>query len=140
MNNLKNIISNKLDNPLSSFHPHAKKIGNLIFISGIIPKQKDQKLIPGCIYDEHNNVTSHDIKLQFHATIKNLESILLDSNSSLENVIDITVFLTDIKRDFQKFNTAYGEVFQKILPARTTVEVSRLPSPVCIELKVIAHI
>jgi 2-aminomuconate deaminase len=140
MNNSTTIICKNLDNPISSFHPHAKKVGNLIFISGIIPKQKDQKLIPGCIYDERNNVIGHDVKTQFHATIQNLKSILIDSNSSFENVVDITVFLTDIKRDFKLFNEAYGEVFQNILPARTTVEVSRLPSPVCIELKVIAHI
>lgn len=134
------ILTDKLDNPLSSHHPHARIVGNFIFISGIIPKQKCQKLIPGCIYDEDENVIGHDVKTQFHATIKNLESILLESNSSLKNVVDITVFLTDIKRDFKLFNEAYGEVFQKILPARTTVEVSHLPSPVCIELKVIAHI
>lgn len=138
--NYENIISNKLDNPLSSFHPHAKIVGNLIFVSGIIPKQKDQNLIPGCIYDKHHNIIDHDVKEQFEATIKNLREVLDDSGSSLEKVIDVTVFLTDLKRDFQIFNTAYGEVFQKILPARTTVEVTRLPSPVCIELKVIAHI
>ena len=94
--------------------------------------------IPGVDYNEKGEITGFDIEKQFVATIENLEIVLKECGSSLENVVDITVFLTDIQRDFKKFNAIYGKYFGHINPARTTVEVSKFPSPVNIELKVIA--
>ncbi|MBL7810767.1 MAG: RidA family protein [Bacteroidetes bacterium] len=122
----------------SSFHPHARVVGDFIYISGIIARKKGISEIPGVSYDGAGNVTGFDVVEQFEAIVDNLKILLEELDSSLENIIDITVFLTDIGRDFRKFNEVYGKHFAHIMPCRTTVEVTRFPSPVCIELKVIA--
>jgi 2-aminomuconate deaminase len=122
----------------SSFHPHARIVGNFIYISGIIARKKDLAEIPGVTYDESGKAIAHDVEAQFESIVENLKMLLDEINSSIENIIDITVFLTDIGRDFKKFNQVYGKHFSTIMPCRTTIEVSRFPSDVCIELKVIA--
>ncbi len=137
---MKNIAINSetIADGSKSFHPHARLVGNFLYVSGIIATQKDEPQIPGVIYDSDGRPVGHDVVKQFESTIQNLEDVLITAGTSLKNVIDVTVFLTNIERDFQKFNAVYGKYFSEILPARTTVEVTRLPSPVCIELKVIA--
>ena len=132
------VHSNSLPEGKSSFHPHARIVGDFIYISGIIARKKEMKEIPGVFYDEAGKVIGHDIVAQLNSIVENLKMLLEEMNSSLENIFDITVFLTDIERDFKKFNLAYGKHFDKIMPCRTTVEVSRFPSDVCIELKIIA--
>lgn len=122
----------------SSFHPHARILGDFVYVSGLIARVKDQQSIPGVVLDENGNIISQDIVLQFHAIMKNLKAILKEAESSIEKVVDVTVFLTDIDRDFKRFNEVYGEYFNNIFPCRTTVEVNKFPSPVSIEIKVIA--
>jgi 2-aminomuconate deaminase len=122
----------------SSFHPHARIVGDFIYISGIIARKKDVKEIPGVTYDASGKAIEHDVAAQFDSIVENLKILLTEMNSSLENIFDITVFLTNIDRDFKKFNQTYGKHFGTIMPCRTTVEVTRFPSDVCIELKVIA--
>jgi len=135
-----NIQSEKVPSGLSSHHSHAKVVGNLVFISGLIARLKNQDEIPGINLDMSGNIVSADIEKQFEAIMKNLQYILDELNLSLHDIVDVTVFLTDIKRDFKTFNKIYGTYFKDILPARTTVEVSRFPSPVTIEMKFIAYI
>ncbi len=132
------IHSDRLPEGRSSFHPHARIVGDFIFASGIIARKKDVDDIPGVEYGPGGAILGFDVEAQFIATIENLQMLLEECGSSLAQVVDVTVFLTDIQRDFRKFNAAYGRVFGEINPSRTTVEVSRFPSPVCIELKVIA--
>lgn len=132
------INSEKVPDGASAFHPHARRVGDLLFVSGTIARKKDQSEIPGVTLDANGQVLSYDIEVQTRATIDNLRSILEAAGTKFENIVDVTVFLTNIKNDFQAFNRVYGESFKDILPSRTTVEVSRFPSPVAIEIKVIA--
>jgi 2-aminomuconate deaminase len=109
-----NVISGRAPEPVGAF-PHAKRVGNLLFLSGIGPRVRDSKEIPGVTLDERGEVVDHDI-------------------------VDVTVFLTDMKRDFAIFNRLYAEHFAENQPTRTTIEVNRLPTPIAIELKVIATV
>ena len=131
------IHSSKAAKPIGSY-PHARKEGNLIFLSGIGPRSATEKKIPGVNFDEKGNIINYDIVTQTHAMIKNLKAILKEANSSLENIIDIQIFLTNMKEDFDKFNKVYAEYFSHIQATRTTVEVSSLPTPIAVEAKVIA--
>jgi 2-aminomuconate deaminase len=108
-------------------YPHARRFGNLLFLSGIGPRHRVTEEIP------------EGIEAQTRACIENVKAILEDAGSSLEKVVDVTVFLTDIDRDFAAFNRAYGEYFEAIRPTRTTVGVVALPVPISVELKVIAE-
>jgi 2-aminophenol/2-amino-5-chlorophenol 1,6-dioxygenase subunit alpha len=119
-------------------YPHARKVGNFLFLSGIGPRKPGTGEIPGLIRDAAGNITGHDIEVQTRACIENIRAILEDSGSSLEKVLDITVYLTDMKRDFDAFNRVYGEYFATVQPTRTTVGVDSLPTPIAVELKVIA--
>ncbi len=138
-----NMNNQEINSPLvsdgkSSFHPQARIVGDFVYVSGLIARLKDQSDIPGVVLDENGKVVSQDVVAQFRAIMLNLQHILNQAGSSLEKVIDVTVFLTNIDRDFTKFNAVYGEYFDGIFPCRTTVEVNRFPSPVSIEIKVIA--
>ena len=119
-------------------YPHARKVGSFLFLSGIGPRKPGTGEIPGLIRDSAGNVTGHDIEVQTRACIENIRAILEDSGSSLEKVLDVTVYLTDMKRDFDAFNRVYGEYFASVQPTRTTVGVDSLPTPIAVELKVIA--
>ena len=121
-------------------YPHARRIGSLLFLSGIGPRERNQKKIPGVEQDETGNIISYDIETQCHAVFRNVRYILEDAGSHWNNIVDITVFLTDMKEDFPTFNRIYTEYFTENKPCRTTVEVSRLPTQIAIELKCIATI
>lgn len=121
-------------------YPHARRVGNLLFLSGMGPRSRGSGEIPGVTLDEHGNVLSYDIELQCHAVFENVRSVLQEAGSSWDKLVDVTVFLTDIKTDFSTYNRIYAENFGDIQPCRTTVEVSRLPTPIAIELKCIATI
>ena len=121
-------------------YPHARRVGNLLFLSGMGPRNRGSGEIPGVTLDEHGNVLAYDIELQCHAVFDNVRAVLEDAGSSWDRLIDVTVFLTDIKADFSTYNRIYAEYFGEIQPCRTTVEVSRLPTPIAIELKCIATI
>jgi len=121
-------------------YPHARKVGNLLFLSGVGPREKGTKKIPGVELDEHGNITSYDIEAQCRSVFKNVKMILEDAGSSWDKIVDVTVFLTNMKDDFPKYNKLWAEYFKDNPPCRTTVEINCLPTPIAIELKVIATI
>ncbi len=131
------ITSDQAPEPVGAY-PHARRIGNLIFLSGVGPRKKGSKEIPGVTLDANKNIIAYDIAEQCHAVFKNVKLILEASGSRWENLIDVTVFLTDMKKDFSVFNEIYTEYFKENQPARTTVGVNALPTPIAIELKCIA--
>lgn len=119
-------------------YPHARRVGNLLFLSGIGPRKRNSKEIPGVVLDDAGNVISYDIALQCHSVFTNVKAVLEDAGCKWENLVDVTVFLTNIKDDFLIYNKIYAEYFASNQPCRTTVEVNRLPTPIAIELKCIA--
>ena len=121
-------------------YPHARKVGNLLFLSGVGPRKKGMTEIPGVTLDASGAIINYDIALQCHAVFENVKLILEASGSSWEKLVDVTVFLTNMKKDFTKFNLIYGQYFSDNQPCRTTVEVNALPTPIAIELKCIALI
>jgi len=131
------IVTNKAAVPLGVY-PHAKRVGNLLFLSGIGSRSAIDNTIPGIRLDDKGNKIAHDIEAECHACFANVREILLASGSSWDKIIDVTVFLTDMQNDFPIFNKIYADYFQSVQPARTTVEVRSLPTPISIELKVIA--
>ncbi len=135
-----NIInSSKAPEPVG-LYPHARKVGNLLFLSGVGPREKNAKKIPGVELDENGNIATYDIEAQCRSVFQNVRYILEDAGSSWEKIVDVTVFLTNMKDDFQIYNQVYAEHFKDNLPCRTTVEINKLPTPIAIELKVIATI
>lgn len=133
------IVSERAAEPVGAY-PHARQVGNLLFLSGIGPRERGSKTIPGVTMDEAGNVIAYDIVQETISVFRNIRLILEDAGSSLERVIDVTVFLTSIERDFRAFNDVYCDYFGSIEPCRTTVEVNRLPTPIHVELKVIATV
>lgn len=133
------INSSKAPKPVGSY-PHARKVGNLLFLSGVGPRKPGTKVIPGVMMDGQGNALGHDIEVQCHSVFENIKNILEDSGSDWDNLIDVTVFLTNMKRDFDIYNEIYSQYFIDNQPCRTTVEVSSLPTPIAIELKCIATI
>jgi 2-aminomuconate deaminase len=123
--------------------PHAKRVGNLIFLSGIGPRVRGSKEIPGVILDADGNILSHDIKKQCRTVFENVRLVLEDAGASWDDIVDVTVFLTNMKEDFPIYNKLYAEHFAgdgKPNPTRTTIEITALPTPIAIELKVIAAV
>ena len=133
------INSSKAPEPVG-LYPHARRVGNLLFLSGVGPRQKGTKKIPGVELDEQGNIASYDIETQCRSVFQNVRYILESAGSSWDKIIDVTVFLTNMKVDFQTYNRIYAEYFKENLPCRTTVEINCLPTPIAIELKVIATI
>ncbi|MES2764963.1 MAG: RidA family protein [Bacteroidota bacterium] len=121
-------------------YPHARRVGNLLFISGVGPRQRGQKAIPGVELDSDGNVTSYDIEEQTRSVFQNIRYVVEDAGGRWEDIVDVTVFLTDMKRDFKTFNALYAEYFKTNKPCRTTVEINALPTPIAVELKCIAVI
>ena len=130
--------SDNAPDPVGNY-PHARRVGELLFLSGVGPRTPETNLIPGNIYGPDDVLTKYDIALQCHSVIKNVDEILKSSGGGMENLVDITVFLTNMKDDFKIFNEIYGEYFRDHQPCRTTVEVLSLPTDIAIELKCIAH-
>ena len=131
--------SNKAPEPVG-LYPHARQVGELLFLSGVGPRERGTKQIPGVDLDINGNIISYDIAKQCHSVFKNVKLILEASGSSWDNLIDVTVFLTNMKADFKIYNEIYAEYFKENQPCRTTVEVLSLPTPIGIELKCIATI
>jgi 2-aminomuconate deaminase len=136
----KTFESKRAPEPVGAF-PHAKRVGNLLFLSGIGPRARGSKEIPGVTLDSAGNVASYDIERQCRAVFENVRLVLEDAGVSWNDIVDVTVFLTNMKKDFPTYNNLYAEYFAgngKPNPTRTTVEVTALPTPIAIELKVIA--
>jgi 2-aminomuconate deaminase len=121
-------------------YPHARRVGNLLFLSGVGPRERGSKKIPGVELDDQGNIIKYDIETQCHSVFRNIRYILEDAGSKWENIVDVTVFLTNMKDDFPVYNKIYAEYFKDNLPCRTTLEIKSLPTPIAIELKVIATI
>jgi 2-aminomuconate deaminase len=119
-------------------YPHARRVGNLLFLSGVGPRARGSKKIPGVTLDASGAVTAYDIEAQCRSCFNNVRTVLEDAGASLDDVVDVTAFLTDMKRDFETFNRVYAEFFGTVRPTRTTIEVGALPTPIAVELKVIA--
>ena len=134
----KQIISNKAPEPVGPY-PHARRVGDLLFLSGIGPRNKASKEIPGVSFDENKNPIAYDVKEQTHQVIQNLRLVLQESGLELKDVVDIQVYLINMKKDFKAFNEVYAMYFSvQTGPTRTTVEVGALPTPIAVEFKVIA--
>ena len=121
-------------------YPHARKVGNFLFLSGVGPRKAGQADIPGVTLNSNGEIQSYDIENQCHSVFENIKFILEDSGSSWNNIVDVQVFLTNMKADFKNYNEIYAEYFKDNQPCRTTVEVKSLPTPIAIELKIIATI
>jgi 2-aminomuconate deaminase len=131
------VFSTSAPEPVGSY-PHAKRAGNLLFLSGVGPRKRGNKEIPGVTLNEKNEIISYDIEKQCHAVFENVKLILEASGARWEDLVDVTVFLTNMKKDFPTFNKIYSEYFTTNQPCRTTVEVNALPTSIAIELKCIA--
>jgi 2-aminomuconate deaminase len=121
-------------------YPHARRAGDFLFLSGIGPRARGKKEIPGVELDAEGRIVRVDIEAQCRSCFTNVRHVIEDAGAAWEDIVDVTVFLTDMKRDFATFNRIYAEFFGGIRPCRTTVEVGALPTPIAVELKVIAHL
>jgi reactive intermediate/imine deaminase len=138
----KTFESSRAPEPVGAF-PHAKRVGNLLFLSGIGPRVRGSKEIPGVTLGSTGDVVDYDIETQCRAVFENVRLVLDDSGASWNDIVDVTVFLTNMKEDFPIYNKLYAQYFSgedKPNPTRTTIEVGALPTPIAIELKVIAAV
>lgn len=125
--------------PLGAY-PHARRVGNFLFLSGIGPREARTNSIPGLELDAEGQILKYDIEAECHAVFANVKAVLEASGSSWNKIVDVTVFLTNMKKDFPVYNKLYNQYFKDVQACRTTVEVKSLPTPISIELKVIAVI
>ncbi|WP_139925726.1 RidA family protein [Hymenobacter sp. DG01] len=119
-------------------YPHARRAGNLLFLSGVGPRQRGQQQVPGVVLNDDGSIRHYDFESQCHAVFQNVRYILEEAGARWEDLVDVTVFLTNMQADFPTYNRLYAEYFQTSQPCRTTVEVNCLPTPIAIELKCIA--
>lgn len=130
-------MTNKAPEPVGAY-PHARKVGELLFLSGVGPRKPGTKKIPGVELGSDNEILDYDVAAQTESVIENVKTILEASGSSFEKIVDVQVFLTNMKADFKTFNEVYTKYFTDIQATRTTVEVGALPTPIAVEFKVIA--
>jgi 2-aminomuconate deaminase len=138
----KSFQSSRAPEPVGAF-PHAKRVGNFLFLSGIGPRKRGSKEIPGVKLDPVGNVVSYNIETQCRAVFENVRLVLEDAGANWNDIVDVTVFLTNMKKDFPIYNKLYAQYFSgegQPNPTRTTIEVGALPTPIAIELKVIAAV
>ncbi len=119
-------------------YPHARRAGNLLFLSGVGPRERGTKTIPGVELHPDGSIKSYDIEAQCHSVFKNVRAILEDAGFAWTDLVDVTVYLTDMKNDFPVYNRLWAEYFSEIPPCRTTIEINCLPTPIAIELKCVA--
>lgn len=137
------INANKAPKPVG-LYPHARKVSNLLFLSGVGPRtagsDANDSGVPGLKLDHNGNFEEFDFEAQCRSVFDNVRAVLEASGSKWENLVDVTVFLVNMKRDFKTYNKVYAEYFKDAQPCRTTVEINSLPTPIAIELKCIATI
>jgi 2-aminomuconate deaminase len=139
MNQDERIDSKRAPEPVG-LYPHARRVGNLLFLSGVGPRERGTKKIPGVDLDAQGNIVSYDIEAQCHSVFRNVRYILEEAGSSWDKLVDVTVYLTNMKADFPIYNRLWAEYFKDNPPCRTTLEINALPTPIAIELKCIATI
>lgn len=132
------IMSDRAPEPVGPY-PHARRAGDFIYLSGVGPRSRGSSDIPGVTLDEAGNIVKYCIETQCRCCFENVQKVVEDAGARWEDVVDVTVFLTDMKKDFASFNQVYEQYFGEIRPSRTTVEVRALPTPIAVELKVIVH-
>ena len=133
------VNSSKAPEPVG-LYPHARRVGNLLFLSGVGPRERGTKVIPGVELNDAGEIVSYDIETQCRSVFQNVRYIVEEAGSSWQQIVDVTVYLTNMKDDFATYNKVYAEYFADNQPCRTTVEVGALPTPIAIELKVVATI
>ena len=133
------INTSNASSPLGAY-PHARRVGNLLFLSGIGPRDPKDNSIPGLELDKDGNILKYDIEAECRSVFANVKAVLEAAGSSWDKIVDVTVFLTNMKKDFPIYNKIYDEYFKNVQACRTTVEVKSLPTPIAVELKVIATI
>ena len=131
--------SDKAPEPVGKY-PHARWAGDYLFLSGIGPRKKGSKEIPGVTLNEKGEAIARDIETQCRSVFNNVRDVLHDAGADWEDLVDVTVYLTHMKEDFPKYNALWAEHFPTNPPCRTTLEVLSLPTPIAIELKVIATV
>lgn len=131
-------ISQKAPEPVGAY-PHARRVGDLLFLSGVGPRQRGSTEIPGVTLNRHGEITAYDVAVQTRAVIENVRLVLQDSGLDLKDLVDVQCFLTNMKKDFKSFNAVYAEYFNvETGPTRTTVEIGALPTPIAVEIKAVA--
>ena len=134
------VNTNSAPKPVGAY-PHARKVGDLLYLSGVGPRQPGTNEIPGGpIHDSNGNALDYDIKAQTQAVVDNIARILEEAGSSINNVLDVTTFLIDMDRDFKGYNEVWAETLGKVGPTRTTLAIRALPTPIAVEMKVIASV
>lgn len=133
------ISSDRAPSPVG-LYPHARRVGNLLFLSGVGPRKAGTKEIPGVTLGQDGEIVDYDIEAQCRSVFENVRTILEDAGSSWDRLVDVTVFLTNLKDDFATYNRIWAEYFADDPPCRTTIEVNALPTPIAIELKCVATI
>lgn len=133
------INSSRAPEPVG-LYPHARRVGDLLFLSGVGPRERGTKKIPGVELNDAGEIVSYDIETQCRSVFQNVRYIVEEAGSSWEQIVDVTVYLTNMKDDFAIYNRLYAEYFADNQPCRTTIEINSLPTPIAIELKVIATI
>ena len=121
-------------------YPHARRVGDMLYLSGVGPRKAGEIEIPGVTLNANGKIVSYNIEEQCHSVFSNIKYILEAAGSSWDNIVDVQVFLTNMKDDFKTYNKIYAEYFKVNQPCRTTIEIKSLPTPIAIELKVIATI
>lgn len=138
---MENIVINseRAPEPVGAY-PHARRVGHLLLLSGVGPRERGMKEIPGVTLGQDGSIDNYDIVVQTLSVFRNVKHIIEDAGSSWDNIIDVQVYLTNMKKDFPVFNALYAEHFAGVNACRTTIEVGSLPTPIAVELKVIATI
>jgi 2-aminomuconate deaminase len=132
------IISQRAPEPVGAY-PHARRVGDLLYLSGVGPRQRNSKDIPGVTLNLKNEIEAYDVEIQTRAVIENIKTVLEDSGLGLKDLVDVQVYLTNMKADFKTFNKVYAEYFSvESGPCRTTIEVGALPTPIAVEIKALA--
>jgi 2-aminomuconate deaminase len=122
-------------------YPHARRVGNMLYLSGVGPRQPGTNAIPGGpIHDENDEPLDYDIKAQTHAVVENVRRVVEEAGGTMDQVVDVTTFLVDMKRDFSGYNEVWAETLGKVGPTRTTLAIDALPTPIAVEMKVIVHL
>lgn len=134
--------SNRAPEPVGAY-PHAKRVGDLLFLSGVGPRRRGSSSIPGVTLDDAGRIASYNIEMQCRSCFENVRAVLEDSGARWDDIVDVTTFLTNMTADFATYNRIYAEYFAgpgKPNPTRTTIEINRLPTPIAVEVKVIAYV
>ena len=133
------INSNTAPEPVGAY-PHARRVGDFLYLSGVGPRKKNSKSIPGVTLGENKAILAYDIEEQCHSVFNNVKDILEASGAKWTDLVDVTVFLTNMKDDFKAYNKLWAEYFSEAPPCRTTLEINCLPTPIAIELKCVAYL